>query len=317
MISKLFQRLAITGLGLLAAAPALSAPALRSDVVVSSAIVTVGDLFTDAGINAEEALFRAPAPGTTGLVDIAAIRQAAAKVGIDNFDDLGFTEIRVGRAAAVVDEAMLAALISDDLVARGIVAAGIEAETEFSAAIEPINAEWTDAPAKLDSLRYLPGNGAFTARFTIAGRPAPLDVSGRIELTVDAPHLIAGLPAGRVLQASDVEMRRVPLKFAESNGYAPIEALVGKALQRQSRAGMMLRPADVADPLVIARNDQVTVFFRNGAMTLTVKGLALTAAAKGQTVQVINTASKRVLTGVAVANGTVEVSATSLAIAGL
>lgn len=317
MTAKLFKRLAIAGLGLMAAAPALAAPALRSDVVVSSAIVTVGDLFSDAGLHAEEALFRAPALGTTGMVGVTAIRQAAAKVGILDFDDLGLEQVRVGRAAAIVDEAALTALITDDLAARGILPAGVEAEATFSAAIEPINAEWTDQPAHLDTLRYLPGNGAFTARFTIAGRPAPLDVSGRIDLTIEAPHLLAGLPAGHIIQASDIEMRRVPLKVAEASGFAPIESLVGKALQRQSRAGMMVRPADVADPLVIARNDQVTVFFRNGAMTLTVKGLALTAASKGQTVQVINTASKRVLTGVAVANGTVEVSATSLSIAGL
>lgn len=317
MTSRLLTQIVIAGFGLLAASPAFAAPMLRTDVVVASAIVTVGDLFADAGIHAEQALFRAPAPGTAGMVSVPDIRVAAAKIGLAEFDDLGLSEVRVGRAAAIIDETALTTLISRDLAARGILSHGVEAETAFAEPLVPINAEFSDEPVRLDALRYLPGNGAFTARFTIAGRAAPLDVTGYIELTVEAPHLVAGLPSGHILRESDIEMRRVPLKFAEANGYAPIDSLVGKALQRQSRAGAMIRPSDIADPQVISRNDQVTVFFRNGPLTLTVKGQALTAAAKGQSVQVINLSSKRILTGVAVANGAVEISATSLAIAGL
>src|SRR5690349_22881243 len=110
------------GLGFLLAltSTAMAAPALRSEVTVRSEIVTVGDMFDDAGILAEEGLFRAPAPGTTGTVTVDAVRQAASLVGLTEFDSEGVERVRVARPAAVVDAEFLTHLITDDLTTRGI-----------------------------------------------------------------------------------------------------------------------------------------------------------------------------------------------------
>ena len=51
-------------------------------------------------------------------------------------------------------------------------------------------------------------------------------------------------------------------------------------------------------------------------MTLTVKGQALNGAAVGQPVQVLNSTSKKILTGMALAGGVVEIS-TTINVAGL
>jgi flagella basal body P-ring formation protein FlgA len=61
----------------------------------------------------------------------------------------------------------------------------------------------------------------------------------------------------------------------------------------------------------------VTIYFRNGPMTLTVKGQAITGAAEGGPLQVLNLMSKRVVSATAIAAGAVEVSANPLAVAGL
>lgn len=302
--------------GLLASA-AFAAPVLKGNVMVNSDVVTVGDMFADAGMMAEEALFRAPAPGTSGVVDINAIRKAAARIGITEFDEMGIEQVRVGRQAQIVDETVLTNLIAADLAGRGILLNGATVDTVFDMPFQALNAEAVDQPVYLANLRYLPGNGTFAARFIVAGVKAPVDVTGRIDLLIEAPHLAASLPPGSILTPADIEMRSVPLKFAESNGFASIDQLVGKALQRQSRAGMLLRPADVAEPLVISRNEAVTVFFRSGPLTLSVKATALNAASQGETIQVINLVSKRVLTGVAVGKGTVEVTSNSMNVAGL
>ena len=51
-----------------ASTTALAAPVLRAEVSVTAPIVTVGDMFADAGAMADTPLFRAPKPGTTGMV---------------------------------------------------------------------------------------------------------------------------------------------------------------------------------------------------------------------------------------------------------
>ena len=73
----------------------------------------------------------------------------------------------------------------------------------------------------------------------------------------------------------------------------------------------------MTEPLVIKRNANVLVLFHAGPMVLSVQGLALGDASAGQPVQVLNTVSKKILSGVATVGGTVEVGTTSLQIAGL
>ena len=314
----MIQRFAFAAFaGLLLSGAAWAAPLLKADIVVSAPIVTVGDMFDAAGAGAEQPLFRAPNPGTSGMVSITDIGAALARIGIEEFETGGVDSVRVSRAAAVIDEAVLSDLIAADLAGRGIISTGMTVDTLFSVPVKPLNAEAVAEPARVISLRYLPGSGAFTARFAIAGIDQPLDVAGTIELMIAAPHIKANLPAGTLLSADNIEMRPVPLKFVESTGVARLEDVVGKTLVRQSREGMMLKPSDVSIPLLVSKNDPVTIYFRKGPMTLTVKGQAVTGAAAGGLIQVINLMSKRVISATAISAGAVEVSADPLALAGL
>jgi flagella basal body P-ring formation protein FlgA len=296
---------------------ACAAPVLKSKVVVTASVVTVGDMFEDAGIHAEAALFRAPKPGTTGSVALAAINTAATRAGLEGFDANGLQSVSVMRRASVVDEAVLTNLITRDLTSRGIVSAGMSVDALFAIPLTPIDAEAGESPATLLSLRYLPGNGAFSARFAITGIAQPLDVTGTLTLSIQAPHLAANLSAGAILTANDIVMRPVPLNYADSSGLVDPSRLIGMQLNRQSREGLLLKPSDVSTPSLIARNDLVTIYFRQGAMTLTVKGQAITSATAGAPVQVLNLMSKRVITAKALAAGAVEVSTDPLALAGL
>lgn len=308
----------VTLAALLATLPlgAIGAPSLKGEIVVSHGIVTVGDMFADAGSYAELALFRAPEPGTTGIVDLAAVTKAAKLVGLTEFENVGLIGVRVTRAATVVDNATLGSLIEADLRGRGIVADGVTPEFAFDDAERTINAEAVEQPVELISVRYMPGSTAFSARFRIAGIDLPVDVTGRIEMMVETPHLVAARPAGTVLAPADIEMKKVPLKYAESTGVVSLDQLIGKQLDRPGRAGLMLRTGDVSEPLAVARNEMVTVYLRSGPMTLTVKGQALNAAAAGEPVQVMNVASKKILSGTALPNGGVEMT-TTLNVAGL
>ena len=111
-------------------------------------------------------------------------------------------------------------------------------------------------------------------------------------------------------------MAPVPLATADAGGYADVSQLIGKQLLRSSRAGFMLKSTDVTEPTAVTRNALVTVYLKAGAMTLTVKGQALGSAAAGETVDVLNTTTKKILHGVARTDGTVEVI-TALTVAGL
>lgn len=292
---------------LLSGTATLAAPSLRGDVTVNAALVTVGDLFDNAGAFSETAIFRAPAPGTTGIVALADVQHAARLAGLADFDNVGYTRVRVVRAASLVDEAALDRLIGDELTRRGALGAGITPAIRFDVTNLAFNAEQTAEPAHLSDLRYNPTTGTFAARFTIAGIESPVDLSGTIEQMTTAPRLKTALATGTILSAADFELAPVPVGTANAGGYADVEQLVGKQLVRQIRAGVMLRPADVAEPTVVTRNSLVTVILKVGAMTLTVRGQALTTAAAGQPVDVLNSNTRKILHGVARPDGTVEI----------
>lgn len=304
---------------LLSATSALAAPVLKAEVSVNRAIVTVGDMFEDAGILAETALFRAPAPGTTGTVSLEAVRDAAARAGLTDYVTNGVLAVRVERRAAVIDTTELTNLIEGDLSFRGLLPAGAQVEARFDGGALSFNAEDVAVPVTLTTLRWQPGSRAFAARFSIAGIDKPVDVTGTIDLMVEVPHLAATLKAGTVLTAADIEMKRVALDYADRNGVDTAEDLIGKELKRSGRAGLMLKAADVMERLTVRRNTQVTVLLKTGPMTLTVVGQSLGDASAGQPVQVMNTVTKKILNGVAMADGTVAIAtaAQKLQIAGL
>jgi len=293
----------------LSANPALAAPVLKAEVSVNHPVVTVGDMFDDAGSLAGTALFRAPAPGTTGTVSLEAVKAAAAQAGLDEYLTDGVLAVRVERRAATIDTTALTNLIAGDLSFRGLVPAGAQVEARFDGGALSFNAEDVAVPVTLAGLRWQPGSQAFSARFNIAGMDLPVDVSGTIDLLVEVPHLAVTLQAGTVLGPGDIEMKKVPFDYADQSGVDTLADLVGKQLRRNGRAGLMLKAADVTEPVTVRRNTQVNVLLKTGSMTLSVLALSLGDASAGQPVQVMNTVTKKILNGVAMADGTVAIAA--------
>jgi flagella basal body P-ring formation protein FlgA len=80
---------------------------------------------------------------------------------------------------------------------------------------------------------------------------------------------------------------------------------------------MMLKANDVRMPELVSRNDYVTIFLRSGPMTLTARGQALSAAAAGDTIPVLNLTTRKILYGKATAAGTIEITTQPLTVAGL
>ncbi|MBN9348448.1 MAG: flagellar basal body P-ring formation protein FlgA [Devosia sp.] len=312
-------RLSLALLATLLSVPAaLAVPTLKGDITVNKAIVTIGDMFDDAGNLAETGIFMAPAPGTTGVVPLADLTRAATLAGLTEFENVGYSRVRVARASTPVDAALLDGLIAADLVRRGIVSGEVTAALRFNVADVSFDAEAVADPATLVSLRYTPGNNGFSARFMIAGIDEPVDLDGTIQLMTKAPRLAKTLPTGTILSQGDFELADVPLATADAGGYADISQLVGKQLVRQARGGIMLKATDVTEPKVVTRNTLVTVVLRSGPMTLTVKGTALTTAAVGEPVDVLNSVTRKILHGVARSDGAVEiVTATTTNVAGL
>lgn len=295
------------GASLMLALPVLATPVLKASVTVSSAIVTVGDLFSGAELLAEKPLFRAPEPGTAGDVSLTAIRTAAARVGLAQFDNPGFLSVNVARAGTLVTAQMLRGSISNWLRTQGFISPQIGADVSFSQPLTRLYSADPANPVQIEDVRYDPNSGLFTARFGISGTKAPLVLSGRVQRMIEAPYLAQSVTAGAILSANDIEMRRVPLSLARNGELPDLAQLVGKQLKRPTRAGVLLTDSMVTEPQLVSRNEQIILVYKTGPLTLTARGRALNAAAKGGDVSVMNLVSNKVVTGTATSDGTVTI----------
>ena len=292
----------------LTAGGAQANPLLRSNIVVTTPVVTVGDMFEGADIYAEQPLFRSPAPGTSGRVSLDAIRVATAKIGLTDYRSPEAGAVTVARFGQQVDAPLLADLIEQSLRQRGLLRDGVDAEIGFSGQLPMMTADTNADPATLLNLNYLSGSGQFAARFRISGQANPVELTGYAQLVVSVPHLVDSLPANAIIGPNDVEMRSVAVRTADTGSFSALDQVIGMQLKRPARAGKMLQPGDIEEPSIVHRNEPVTIIYRSGPLTLTVRGQALSDAAEGETLQVLNFMSSKVLSALATAPGTVTLA---------
>lgn len=130
---------------------------------------------------------------------------------------------------------------------------------------------------------------------------APILWSGAVQAqTVVAAHL---LKAQTVLTAEDVKLEDAQVAGALKD---PARAL-GLETRATIYAGQPIRPADLGPPAVVERNQKVTIAFQRGALTILAEGRALARAGEGETIRVMNTASKATVLAVIGADGTATV----------
>jgi flagellar basal body P-ring formation protein FlgA len=87
----------------------------------------------------------------------------------------------------------------------------------------------------------------------------------------------------------------------------------GDVIGRETRIaifrGQPVRLADLGDPALVERNQTVPLVFRQGALEIHADARALDRASAGQTLRVMNLASRAVITGQVMPDGSVRVIA--------
>ena len=108
------------------------------------------------------------------------------------------------------------------------------------------------------------------------------------------------LAAGEVVQPADLTYAKVPAFQAPQDAPRDAADIIGKAARRPLRSGTAVAALDVTAAQVIKREDMIDLAFHAEGMTLTLQGKALNGAAIGETLNVMNLTSKKVIQAVAV-----------------
>lgn len=292
-------------------------PTLRPSVTVEGRLVTLGDLVEGAGDRADTPVFRAPQPGTAGTVSAARIVAAAAEEGLAGVADGGLESVSVRRASRRVDAEEIGRRIAERLVEDGALDGRGEAEVSLRDFDEALHLEADAvAPLAVASLDHDPRTGRFVAVLNVADSRVAADgirVAGRVAEMVEAPVLTRKLGRGETISAGDIAMRRLPRRDLPGDVALAPEEVVGQAARRPLRTGTTIAADSLMAPILVSRNDAVTIVYESPGLSLTARGRAVGAGARGDLVTVVNGQSNRTVEAEVTGPGEVAVMASSRA----
>jgi flagellar basal body P-ring formation protein FlgA len=276
-------------------------PTLRASVTVTGDLVRIGDLVENAGPVADIPIFRAPDLGTRGTVLTEKVIEAIRPHQLIGIDTHGLNEVVVIRATREISPAQISARIAKALEGQYGLGAAHNIQVEFDREPRTLNVEPTSTgELQVVSLSYNARSGRFDATLDLSSSAAMRNLNTRFTgiatETLDAVSVDHPIERGEVLKASDLVITRRPK--SEGPVITDIHAAAGLAARHQLRPGQALHEADLMKPLIVQRNDTVTIVYEAPGISLTLRGQAQDAGALGDTIGVANSQSKRIIQGV-------------------
>lgn len=281
----------------------------RASVTVSGDEVTLGDIFDDAGTAADRVVMAAPAAGRSIVLDNATLTRLAHGNGLDWQPLSGNEFARITRTsqsfdAAAIGEGVIGTLA---LPAPAVGRTSVQLDNPQVSLHAPVGTpvELTFGSLALDATgQRFSGLAQLKSGDRIVAQAA---IAGRVVTSLDVPVLSRPMRRDETIGANDITWQSLELTAATSNVLFNAEDLIGKMPRTGLRPNVPVRMADLVTPAAINRGAQVTLIYQLGQLTITTQGRALSDAAIGQPIRVVNTASSRTIEGIAEAAGLVRI----------
>jgi flagellar basal body P-ring formation protein FlgA len=284
-------------------------PRLRPIVTVDGDTVRLGDVIEGAGKHADLPVFGAPQPGQSGQISASRVATAARDHGLSNVDTRGLSSVVVRREGRRVGAEELTRALQAELVARNQLPKDIEIELnagQFEAVVESS----ASGAIEIRSLQYA-ASGRIEATWVVAGSRAmelnPAKVVGSVSDIMKVAVLNRAVLRGDVVQAGDISFER-RRRSDISDALSDPQRIVGYAAKRALPRGLMLRDQDLQRAELVERNSTVNMTFEQPGIQLSMRGRAMQAGTLGDTIQVQNINSKKIVEAVVKGPGLVTVT---------
>ncbi len=270
---------------------------LKEISIVSGDMLTLGDLFEDVKHNADYVLGPAPAPGQDMVLNARTLYRIATAMDLDWRPHSSAQQLVVRRAATIVPKDNLRLQLKNALAEKGL---NGDYKFKFSGILRDIVLPPSaPAEAEIAALSFDPQRDIFEATFSAPSKDKPLKqyaVAGQIERMVRVPVLRETLKHGEVIGINDLDYVDMPQKSVQPDLVIDADDLTGLTPRRMIMAGKPVLANDLMRPQLVERGDQITIYFKQGALVLSAKGKALQSGAQGDLVRVNNTNSNKTLT---------------------
>ncbi len=282
-------------------------PSLRPTVLVSGDLVRIGDLVSNvASDKAAIAVFRAPDLGQTGSVRIADVIEALRPHDIGVEAD-GLSEVSVTRASRMIGANEIKRRVAEIAAERLRIAGTADVAVVLDAPAPTLHLDPSESGPLIPVRMTLdPRSGRFD--MMLRSGASQVRITGSAQETYETVVLARPTTRGDVLRDSDVTVERRPKSEVQADAVRDPSAAIGMALQQTLRAGHVIRSTDLSRPQLVKRNEPVMIVYEVPGIVLTARGKAEESGSLGDTINVLNVQSKRVIQGVVTGAGQITVT---------
>jgi flagella basal body P-ring formation protein FlgA len=284
---------------------------VKGDTITVGDVARVETALPDLGrVISELVVADAPEVNATKIVTADAVRTALATLPLDmeRIAIGGCENVRVTRSGQRIGPEELRGAVRDyvleqtGLTSQDVVCDFVQVPAAF--AIPTGEVTYTVVPL---SNKRCAGYQAFSVCVRIGG----VDVETKrvsVKIRQFREVVVAERRIGRdeVIDDEQIKLERREVTNSIGNYFTRADDVVGKRALRSVSAGVLLTDVMVGKPLAVHRKDYVTLRARYGAVTVRTKCVALKDACVGESVDVMNKDSKKVLRARVVAPNLVE-----------
>jgi len=150
--------------------------------------------------------------------------------------------------------------------------------------------------------------GGVTVKVSCEGEsPWAIYIQSEVEQFGSVMVARRNLQRGDTITQEDIEQRRVSLGRVRGGYITKRENILGWEVKRNIPIGKIVSPNSIRRQLLVTKGDIVVIIAKNAKFEVKMSGIAKSSGAKGDTVQVINQSSKKVVEGVVIGPGVVQV----------
>ena len=267
---------------------------LKQDVYLSDNVITVGDVFENAGSHADHVLAAAPAAGDTMVLGYNDLKRIADAFNYE-WNATGADRIVLQRAVSEVDKSDITRLVEASVY--DALGETDNLEISIDTVLPRLLLDGRDTPElSVANIKTDLVNNRFNMDViakNAQGTKKTIDLSGHFYRLTNIPVLAVNLKKGDVIRNSDINLMTVRQEQINQNIALRLDDLVGMAPRRSLTSDKPVNMADLERPQIVEKGDIVTMVLKNGPMTLTAKGKALDDGSMGDTIRVLNASSNR------------------------
>ncbi len=281
----------------LTAAYAEEEPILKETIVVQGEIVTLGDIFDNAGAFKNIPVFRSPDFGSDGVISASRVQAAAKREGLLWSNPGHVDKLIVRRPSRLITLNDIKTLLRSSLSEKAGINNTENLTITFATGTKDIHIDQRiDASLVVMSIDYNPRNKAFRAQIgteETTGNIPRGTITGRVDQTVQVVVPREILEPGVAITTGSLKTLRIPVDRLRSGYINDIKMAVGKTPKYRLGTNQVLRSQDLEIPKIVKSNDLVEIRFNLPGLSLKAQGRALGSGAKGDVISVLNTRSKR------------------------